>query len=1093
MKTPFKKILLLGSWALKIGEAGEFDYSGSQAIKALKEEWIEVILINPNIATVQTDPWFADKIYFYPVTPYFVEKVIEKEKPEAILLSFGWQTALNCGLTLDANGVLKKYGVQVLWTPTSVIEATEDRKKFNQILDEIQIKYAKSKTAESIEEAKIIANEIGYPVLVRAAFALGWLGSGFAHNEEELTKLLEKSFSYSSQVIIDESLAGWKELEYEVVRDNNDNCITVCNMENIDPMGIHTGESIVIAPSQTLSNTDYHLLRDVALTTIRHLGIIGECNIQFAYDPKSTQYRVIEVNARLSRSSALASKVTGYPLAYVAAKIGLGYNLDEIKNSVTWVTTAFFEPSLDYVVCKIPRWDLEKFEKVDYKIGSEMKSVWEVMAIGRSIEEVLQKALRNLDIGVLGFVGNKKDFDFDESDLDIATPKRMFAIARALLNGKTIEQIHEKTHIDLFFLSKLENIVQTRNELTTFFWKEKTKEFFETLKKAKKQGFSDKQIAYIMGEQESIIRTFRKENNIVPVVKKIDTLAWEFPSITNYLYTTYHGTENDIVFEEENETKIWDEKKENPSGVEKVSFSEMFSKKVIVLGSWSYRIGSSVEFDWCSVNALKTLKNLGYETIMLNFNPETVSTDFDSCNRLYFDEINLERILDIYEREKPLWVIVSMGGQIAQNLAMALKENGVNVLGTSPNDIDKAEDRNKFSQLLDTIEVEQPKWAELTSLEEALDFGKIYGYPVIIRPSYVLSGANMRVCSDEEQLSHFLTNMAHISKEHPTVISKFWQWVKEIEVDGVAQNGNLVIYAMSEHIENAWVHSWDATVVLPAQKLYIETVRKIKKITKKIIKELSITGPFNIQYLARENEIRVIECNLRASRSFPFVSKVTGYNFIEFATKSLLWIDIHGNYNTLDLDYVGVKAPQFSFHRLKGADPKLGIEMASTGEVGCIWESLHEAFLTAYLAVGMKIPEKNILVSLWKIEEKVELIESMKMLVKLWYTLYGTSGTKAFYEQNGIDIQWVEKASENQNKNILTMIQWKYFDCIINTPCDDMREEERSGYFIRRTAVDKGISLITNTKVAKMFIESLFYLDRGKEIHIQNYDSFIKK
>ncbi len=720
-----------------------------------------------------------------------------------------------------------------------------------------------------------------------------------------------------------------------------------------------------------------------------------------------------------------------------------------------------------------------------------MKSVGEVMAIGRSIEEVLQKALRNLDIGVLWFVGNKKDFDFDETDLNIATPKRMFAIARALINGKTIEQIHEKTHIDLFFLSKLENIVKTRNELTTFSWKEKTKEFFETLKKAKKQGFSDKQIASIMWEQESIIRNLRKENNIVPVVKKIDTLAWEFPSITNYLYTTYHGSENDIVFENENSSPSI--KIENTSTVQKVDASEIFSKKIIVLGSGSYRIGSSVEFDWCSVNALKTLKNLWYETIMLNFNPETVSTDFDSCNRLYFDEINLERILDIYEREKPLWVVVSMGGQIAQNLAMALKENGVNILWTSPNDIDKAEDRNKFSQLLDNIEVEQPKWAELTSLDEALDFWKTYGYPVIIRPSYVLSGANMRVCSDQEQLSHFLSNVAHISKEHPTVISKFSVGVKEIEVDGVAQNGNLIIYAMSEHIENAWVHSWDATVVLPAQKLYIETVRKIKKITKKIIKELSITGPFNIQYLAKENDIKVIECNLRASRSFPFVSKVTGYNFIEFATKALLGIDIHGNYNTLDLDYVGVKAPQFSFHRLKGADPKLGIEMASTWEVGCIWESLHEAFLIAYLAVGMKIPEKNILLSLWHIEEKVELIEPVKMLIKLWYTLYGTSGTKAFYEQNGIDIQLVEKASENQDKNILTMIQWKQFDCIINTPCDDMREEERSGYFIRRTAVDKGISLITNTKVAKAFIESLFYLDKGNKINIFSYKELTKK
>lgn len=1070
MKTPFKKILLLGSGALKIWEAWEFDYSGSQAIKALKEEWIEVILINPNIATVQTDAGFADKIYFHPVTPFFVEKIIEKEKPEAILLSFGWQTALNCWLILDQTWILKKHNVVVLWTPTSVIEATEDRKKFNQILDEIEVKYAKSKTATSIEEAKCIANEIGYPVLVRAAFALGWLGSGFAHSEAELIKLLEKSFSYSNQVIIDESLAGWKELEYEVVRDRNDNCITVCNMENIDPMGIHTGESIVIAPSQTLSNYDYHLLRDVAQKTIRHLGIIGECNIQFAYDPKSTEYRVIEVNARLSRSSALASKVTGYPLAYVAAKIGLGYNLDEIKNSVTGITTAFFEPSLDYVVCKIPRWDLEKFEKVENRIGSEMKSVWEVMAIGRSIEEVLQKALRNLDIGALWFVGNSSDFDFDESDLDIATPKRMFAIARALINGKTIEEIHQKTNIDLFFLSKLENIVKTRHTLITLAQKEKTSELFECIKKAKKQGFSDRQIANFLQIQEQEVRKMREEQNIIPVTKKIDTLAWEFPSITNYMYTTYYGTESDIK-ETTNSEK----------------------KKIIVLGSGSYRIGSSVEFDWCSVNALKTLRTLWYETIMMNFNPETVSTDFDSCDTLYFDEISLEKVLDVYKSEKPYGVIVSMGGQIAQNLALKLQKNGVHILGTSPNDIDKAEDRNKFSKLLDTIEVEQPKWAELTSLEEALIFWDTYGYPVIIRPSYVLSGANMRVCHDKEQLSHFLTNIAHISRDHPTVISKFAVGVKEIEVDGVGQNGDLIIYAMSEHIENAWVHSGDATVVLPAQKLYIETVRKIKKITKKIVRELNITGPFNIQYLAHENDIKVIECNLRASRSFPFVSKVTGYNFIELATKSILWIDIHGNYNTLDLDYVGVKAPQFSFHRLKGADPKLGIEMASTGEVGCIGENLHEAFLTAYLSVGLKIPNKNILLSLGSIEEKVELIESVKMLEKLWYTLFGTSGTKTFFEEHGIKIVQVNKVREDEENNVIKMIQRKEFDLVINTACSDLREEEKSGYFIRRTSVDKGIWLITNSKVAKTFIESLFYLELWEKINILSYKELTKK
>lgn len=904
---------------------------------------------------------------------------------------------------------------------------------------------------------------------MRAAYALGWLGSGFVNNQWELKELLKKSFSYSNQVIIDESLKGWKELEYEVVRDKNDNCVTVCNMENIDPMGIHTGESIVIAPSQTLSNRDYHMLRDVAIKTIRHLWIIGECNIQFALDPQSSEYRVIEVNARLSRSSALASKVTGYPLAYVAAKIWLWYNLDEIKNSITQVTTAFFEPSLDYVVCKIPRWDLEKFTWVDQRIGSEMKSVGEVMAIGRNIEEVLQKALRNLDIGANGLVGNSTDFDFKEDELDDPTPKRMFAIARAFIKGKTVKEIHKKTRIDEFFLTKIKNVVDTYTQIRKEIGKNKPKKQHSPLiKKAKLQWFSDKQIGIAINSKESDIRTYRQSEQIFPVTKKIDTLAWEFPSYTNYLYTTYHGTKSDVSYSKN-------------------------KKKVIVLGSGSYRIGSSVEFDWCCVSALSTLKKLGYETIIINFNPETVSTDFDSSDRLYFDEISLERVIDIYEQEKPLWVIVSVGGQIANNLAVKLKQAGINVLGTSTDDIDRAEDRNKFSKLLDKIDVEQPKWDMLSSLSEAKKFAHTHGYPVIIRPSYVLSGANMRVCSDEKQLTAFLTNIAHISKEHPSVISKFEQGAKEIEVDGVGQNGNLVIYAITEHIENAWVHSGDATVVLPAQKLYIETIRKIKKITKKIISELNITWPFNIQYLAKDNKIKVIECNLRASRSFPFVSKVTRYNFIEFATKAMIGIDVSGDYNTLDLDYVGIKAPQFSFHRLKWADPKLWIEMASTGEVWCIWENIYDAFLSAMMSVGIKIPKKHILLSLWNPDDKAEFLESVKILKSMGYKVYATTGTQKFFKKHGLDVTRVKKLSEDKKDNVIQMLDEKQFDFVINTPdIDDVRQEECDGYLMRRKSVDKWIPLISNIKIAKMFVESLKHIGKTENIDLLSYDTFTK-
>ncbi len=1064
----FKKIIVLGSGALKIGEAGEFDYSGSQAIKAAKQEGIKTVLVNPNIATVQTDPGFSDSLYLLPVTPEFVERVIEKERPDGIMLSFWGQTALNCGLELEKSGVLKKYGIEVLGTPTHTIEITEDRKLFNSELDKIGVKYANSETADSEKKAIKIAQRIWYPVLVRAAFALGGLGSWFANNEKELKSLLKKSFSYSDQVIIDESLKWWKELEYEVVRDWNDNCITVCNMENFDPMWIHTGESIVIAPSQTLSNTDHQIMRDVALRTIRHLGVVGECNIQFAYDPHSCQYRVIEVNARLSRSSALASKVTGYPLAYVAAKIGLGYNLDQIENAVTKKTTAFFEPSLDYVVMKIPRWDLEKFENVDQRIGSEMKSVWEVMAIGRSVEEVMQKAIRNLDIGMNGLVGNALEFEFEKTDLDHATPKRIFAIVRAFLKGKSIEYVRKKTQIDPFFLEKIQNIVITRNELAR-----KDNKLLVADKPlvytAKKQWYSDAQIGSIIHQSDMYVRKFREKNTILPAVKKIDTLAGEFPSFTNYMYSTYHGTSHD--------TKASRKK-----------------KKVIVLWSGSYRIGCSVEFDWCSVSTLKALQAEWYETIMLNYNPETVSTDYDSSDKLYFEEISLEKVLDIYHFENASGVIISSGGQIANNLANKLNGAGVHVMGTHPKNIDRAEDRNKFSGILDSLWVDQPIWEELTSSKDALKFGKTYWYPVIIRPSYVLSGANMQTCANEKQLKKFLSKIAHISPEFPSVISKFESGAKEVEIDGVAQNGQLKLYAITEHIENAGVHSGDATVVIPAQKLYIETIRKIKKICKRVIKELDITGPFNIQFLAKENMIKVIECNVRASRSFPFVSKVTGYNFIEYATKAIIWKDISGNYNTLDLDYVWVKAPQFSFHRLKWADPKLGIEMASTGEVWCIWENIYEAFLSAMISVWIKIPKKSIMVSLGWAQDKTEFLGSMKILTTLWYTIYTTSGNHKYFKKYWYDTKQINKLSESSKNNALTLMESGKIDLLINSLTEsDEKAHIHDGYMLRRSAVDKWVSLINNTKVAKLFIESLEYLKNKGNLDIKSYEEMIQK
>jgi len=1060
----FSKILILWSWALKIGEAWEFDYSGSQAIKAVKEEGIKTILINPNIATVQTDEWFADEIYFLPVTAFFVEKVIEKEKPDALMLSFWGQTALNCWLELENSWVLEKYGVSVLGTPVETIEITEDRKKFNQALDAISVKYAKSKTAKTEKEAMKIASDIGYPVLVRSAFALGGLGSWFASDEKELKTILKKAFSFSHQVIIDESLKGWKEIEYEVVRDANDNCITVCNMENFDPMGIHTGESIVVAPSQTLSQRDYHLLRDVALKTIRHLGIIGECNIQYAYNPNSMEYRVIEVNARLSRSSALASKATGYPLAYVAAKIGLGYTLDTIKNSITQVTSAFFEPSLDYIVVKFPRWDLQKFEKVKKEIGSEMKSVGEVMSIGRSFEEAIQKAVRSLDQGYLGLVGNEKDFHYDKKSLSSPTPERIFIIVEAIKKSLSLEEIHVLTGIDMFFLKKIENIIKTDTELLSL--QRLTTKDTKLIRKAKKQGFSDKQIAIITHKRENDIREFRYKENIFPYVKQIDTLAWEFKAHTNYLYTTYHGSEDDIDFTKKSK-----------------------KKKVLVIGSWAYRIGSSVEFDWCGVNTLKTLKTLGYETLVLNFNPETVSTDYTSSDSLYFDEINLEKVLDICEKEKVYGVVVSVWWQIANNLALPLKKAGIHILGTDPSDIDKAEDRNKFSALLDKIGVDQPVWAELGSIKAAKDFSKKVGYPVLIRPSYVLSWANMKVCMDEEQLVNFLKKVGNISKEHPAVISKFEQGAKEIEIDGVAKNGELVIYALGEHIENAWVHSGDATIVLPAQRLYIETVRRIKIITKKIVKELKITGPFNIQFLALANDIKVIECNLRASRSFPFVSKVLKYNFIDIATKAILGEDVVWEYNTLDLDYVGLKAAQFSFHRLAWADPRLGVEMASTWEVACLGKNIYEAFLKALIAVGITPPKKWVLISIGGMKNKLEFMDAVLRLQKMGYNLYATPWTQKFFKKKWIKMQRVDKVWEKHD--VIEFMQKKKVDFVINTPSsEDIRSEETTGYALRRKAIDMKIPILTDRKLASLYIKSLFILWWESWLSIDSYKEF---
>jgi carbamoyl-phosphate synthase large subunit len=1048
-----KKVLLLGSGALKIGEAGEFDYSGSQALKALKEEGIETVLINPNIATVQTSEGVADQIYFLPVTPFFVEKVIEKEKPDGLLLSFGGQTALNCGVRLFESGVLEKYNLRVLGTPVQSIINTEDRELFVNRLDEIDVKTIKSMAVDNLEDARKAAEELGYPIIVRAAYALGGLGSGFCNNPQELKALATKALNYSPQLLIEKSLKGWKEVEYEVVRDRYDNCITVCNMENFDPLGIHTGESIVVAPSQTLTNSEYHKLREIAVRIVRHIGIVGECNVQYAFDPESEDYRVIEVNARLSRSSALASKATGYPLAFVAAKLALGYGLYELKNSVTKTTTAFFEPALDYVVVKIPRWDLAKFHGVDREIGSSMKSVGEVMSIGRTFEEAFQKGLRMIQQGMHGFVGNKELYtDNLEKDLTDPTDRRVFFLGQAFEQGYTVDRIHELTKIDKWFLQKLQRIMNLAKELESF--KDESLPF-DLLKELKQTGFSDYQIARIVAEKENVdkvaekIRKYRKAVGIVPVVKQIDTLAGEFPAQTNYLYLTYNGCANDVKYTGDH-------------------------RSVVVLGSGAYRIGSSVEFDWCSVNALNTVRKQGLRSVMINYNPETVSTDYDMCDRLYFDELSYERVLDIIELENPMGVIVSVGGQIPNNLAIRLDSAGVPIMGTSAKSIDNAEDRHKFSSMLDRLGIDQPAWKELTSLEEVNGFVDSVGFPVLVRPSYVLSGAAMNVCSNKEELEQFLILATDVSSKHPVVVSSFIENAKEIEIDAVAKNGEIVAYAISEHVEFAGVHSGDATIQFPPQKLYIETVRRIKRVAKDIAKALEITGPFNIQFLAKDNEIKVIECNLRASRSFPFVSKVLKLNFIEMATMVMLGMEVEKpEKSEFELDYVGIKASQFSFTRLQKADPVLGVDMASTGEVGCIGQDFNDALLTAMLSVGYRIPEKTVMVSSGPTKSKVQLLEPCKLLQDKGYSIFATGGTHKFLIENGVDAKFVSWPDDEEGEhNVMDMIRNKEFDLVINIPKNLTKRELTNGYQIRRGAIDFNIPLLTNARLASAFIQA---------------------
>ena len=1067
-----QKVLLLGSGALKIGEAGEFDYSGSQALKALKEEGIRTVLINPNIATVQTSKEVADEIYFLPVTPYFVERVIEKERPDGILLAFGGQTALNCGVSLYRSGVFERYGVQVLGTPVQAIMDTEDRELFVHRLDEIGVKTIRSEAVETLEDARRAARELGYPVIIRAAYALGGLGSGFCDNETELDALAEKAFSFSPQVLVEKSLKGWKEIEYEVVRDCFDNCITVCNMENFDPLGIHTGESIVVAPSQTLTNNEYHKLRELAIRIIRHIGIVGECNVQYALDPESEDYRVIEVNARLSRSSALASKATGYPLAFVAAKLALGYGLFDLKNAVTKTTPAFFEPALDYVVCKIPRWDLGKFQGVDRVLGSSMKSVGEVMAIGRTFEEAIQKGLRMIGQGMHGFVENKELVIADvDKALREPTDKRIFIISKAMRAGYTVDQLHELTRIDKWFLQKLQNIMDTSIELHDCVWSSSS--FGSLLRKAKRQGFSDFQIARAIGLDTVMsgenaaqkIRELRKRVGILPVVKQIDTLAAEYPAQTNYLYLTYNGTESDVDY-------LGDK------------------KSVVVLGSGAYRIGSSVEFDWCGVQALNTIRKEGWRSVMINYNPETVSTDYDICDRLYFDELTFERVLDILELENPYGVIVSTGGQIPNNLALRLDAQGVSILGTSAESIDRAEDRDKFSAMLDTIGVDQPEWRALTSLEDIQAFVQEVGFPVLVRPSYVLSGAAMNVCSNNEELERFLALAANVSKQHPVVVSRFIEHAKEVEMDAVAREGEIIAYAISEHIEYAGVHSGDATIQFPPQKLYVETMRRIKRISRRIAKELNISGPFNIQFLARDNDIKVIECNLRASRSFPFVSKVLKLNLIELATRVMLGMEVQKPDKSLfDLDYVGIKASQFSFNRLQNADPVLGVDMASTGEVGCLGQDTSCALLKAMLSVGYRIPQKGILLSTGAPKQKVDMLEAARMLQQQGFTLYATGGTSAFLEENGVESVRVYWPSEEGTPQALDLLHRKEIDMVVNIPKNLSSSELDNGYKIRRSSIDLNIPLITNARLASAFIGA-FCSMKVEDLAIQTWNEY---
>ena len=1047
-----KKVLLLGSGALKIGEAGEFDYSGSQALKAMKEEGIETVLINPNIATVQTSEGIADKIYFLPVTPQFVERVIDRERPDGILLAFGGQTALNCGVELYRSGVLEKYDVKVLGTPVQAIMDTEDRELFVEKLDQIDVKTIKSHAVATVKEALESAEALGYPVLVRAAYALGGLGSGFCDNAEELRELTEKALSFSPQVLIEKSLKGWKEVEYEVVRDRFDNCITVCNMENFDPLGIHTGESIVVAPSQTLSNEDYHYLRKLAIKIIRHIGIVGECNVQYAFDPDSMDYRVIEVNARLSRSSALASKATGYPLAFIAAKLGLGYGLFDLKNAVTKETSAFFEPALDYVVCKIPRWDLGKFHGVHREIGSSMKSVGEVMSIGRTFEEAIQKGLRMIGQGMHGFVANHEmKVENIEEALANPTDQRIFVIAQAMLEGMTVDRIHELTKIDRWFLCRLRNIIDTYHDLKKCHGVAEIMP--ELLRQAKEQGFSDFQIARAAATHKDApaVRRLRKSLGIVPVVKQIDTLAAEYPALTNYLYLTYNGTENDIHYEHD-------------------------GRSVVVMGSGAYRIGSSVEFDWCSVNALQTVKHEGWRSVMINYNPETVSTDYDMCDRLYFDELTYERVMDILDMEEPHGAILSVGGQIPNNLATRLDDAGVNILGTSAKSIDNAEDRNKFSAMLDRLGIDQPRWRELTSFDDIDKFIETVGYPVLVRPSYVLSGAAMNVCSNSEELHRFLRLAANVSKEHPVVVTEFIQEAKEIEMDAVAQNGEIVVYAISEHIEYAGVHSGDATIQFPPQKLYVETMRRIKKVSSSIAKALNISGPFNIQFLAKNNDIKVIECNLRASRSFPFVSKILKINFIDLATKIMLGIHVEKPSKSLfDLDYVGIKASQFSFSRLQGADPVLGVDMSSTGEVGCIGADTSEAILKSMLSVGMRVPDKNkgVLLSTGTAKQKASMLEAAGELHRAGYKIYATGGTHRFLQENGIPSVQVYWPSEpDSHPQALRLLHDKEIDLVVNVPKNLTPTELGNGHKIRRAAIDLNIPLLTNARLASAFIHA---------------------